>query len=256
MPPQLLSVARCRSILLVTILISTTIIGVLGGDLAFSASPAFTTIVSPSDSDVLQLVATGGSPTGDLTATCTDTTLLPLVDSGSLTKSTGSPIPIMQPTLAVSFVILTDGTFPTADSGGNLGEIFMFAGNFAPAGTAFCNGQILSIATYNVLYAIIGTTYGGDGQSTFALPDLRGRVPMHRGTLGSNTYSLGQSNALRLLRLLMMLCIVFHHCLSHTHYFPSTRLVVCCCRQVRRAVKNKLLSLRQIYRLTSIKSRQ
>jgi microcystin-dependent protein len=63
-----------------------------------------------------------------------------------------------------------------------LGEIRMFAGNFEPVGWAFCNGQLLSIAQNNALFALLGTTYGGDGQNTFALPDLQGRVPIHFGT--------------------------------------------------------------------------
>src|SRR6478672_10453706 len=62
-----------------------------------------------------------------------------------------------------------------------VGEIRMFAGNFAPAGWMFCEGQLLPISEYETLFALIGTTYGGDGQSTFALPDLRGRVPLHQG---------------------------------------------------------------------------
>lgn len=60
-----------------------------------------------------------------------------------------------------------------------IGEIRMFAGNFAPVGWMFCEGQLLSISEYETLFQLIGTTYGGDGQSTFALPDLRGRVPVH-----------------------------------------------------------------------------
>lgn len=62
-----------------------------------------------------------------------------------------------------------------------VGEIRMFGGNFAPAGWAFCNGQILPISENDTLFNLIGTTYGGDGQSTFALPDLRSRVPLHQG---------------------------------------------------------------------------
>ncbi|MFN2577810.1 MAG: phage tail protein [Pyrinomonadaceae bacterium] len=62
-----------------------------------------------------------------------------------------------------------------------VGEIRMFAGNFAPAGWMFCEGQLLPISENETLFNLIGTTYGGDGQSTFALPDLRGRVPMHFG---------------------------------------------------------------------------
>src|SRR5689334_13520637 len=62
-----------------------------------------------------------------------------------------------------------------------VGEIRMFAGNFAPAGWMFTEGQLLPISEYETLFNLIGTTYGGDGQSTFALPDLRGRLPMHFG---------------------------------------------------------------------------
>lgn len=62
-----------------------------------------------------------------------------------------------------------------------LGEIRIFAGNFAPLGWAFCNGQLLSIAQNDALFALIGTTYGGDGQQTFALPNLQSRVPVHQG---------------------------------------------------------------------------
>ncbi len=62
-----------------------------------------------------------------------------------------------------------------------VGEIRMFAGNFAPAGWMFCEGQLLPISEYETLFNLIGTTYGGDGQSTFQLPDLRGRLPMHQG---------------------------------------------------------------------------
>lgn len=62
-----------------------------------------------------------------------------------------------------------------------VGEIRMFAGNFAPVGWMTCDGQLLSIADYDVLFNLIGTTYGGDGQNTFALPNLSGRIPMHMG---------------------------------------------------------------------------
>jgi microcystin-dependent protein len=62
-----------------------------------------------------------------------------------------------------------------------VGEIRMFAGNFAPAGWMFCEGQLLPISENETLFQLIGTTYGGDGESTFALPDLRGRIPLHQG---------------------------------------------------------------------------
>jgi len=73
------------------------------------------------------------------------------------------------------------------------GEIRMFGGNFAPAGWAFCDGQLLPIAENDALFTLIGTTYGGDGQTTFGLPDLRGRLPIHAGTgPGLSTRTLGE----------------------------------------------------------------
>jgi microcystin-dependent protein len=69
----------------------------------------------------------------------------------------------------------------------------MFAGNFAPVGWLFCQGQLLPISQYDVLFNLIGTTYGGDGQNTFALPNLASRVPVHQGTGGGGSYVLGQS---------------------------------------------------------------
>jgi microcystin-dependent protein len=74
-----------------------------------------------------------------------------------------------------------------------LGEIRMFAGNFAPRTWAFCDGQLLSISSNTALFSILGTTYGGDGRATFALPDLRGRAPLQQGTgPGLSTVNLGQ----------------------------------------------------------------
>ena len=69
-----------------------------------------------------------------------------------------------------------------------IGEIRIFAGNFAPVDWALCDGSLLAISQYSTLFNLIGTTYGGNGQTTFALPDLRGRVPIHQG----NGYVLGQ----------------------------------------------------------------
>ncbi|MDO7743698.1 MAG: tail fiber protein [Pedobacter sp.] len=62
-----------------------------------------------------------------------------------------------------------------------IGEIRMFAGNFAPVGWILCDGRLLPISEYDTLFVLVGTTYGGDGQNTFALPDLRGRAPVHFG---------------------------------------------------------------------------
>ena len=81
-----------------------------------------------------------------------------------------------------------------------VGEIRMFGGNFPPSGWMFCEGQLLPISEYETLFNLIGTTYGGDGQSTFALPDLRGRAPLHQGAgfvigelLGQETVTLTTS---------------------------------------------------------------
>lgn len=74
-----------------------------------------------------------------------------------------------------------------------VGEIRMFAGNFAPAGWQFCDGSILPISEYETLFNLIGTTYGGDGQSNFAMPDLRGRLPIHQGSGAGSTYVLAET---------------------------------------------------------------
>ncbi len=80
-----------------------------------------------------------------------------------------------------------------------IGQIILFGGNYAPLNWAFCNGALLSIADHEALFAILGTTYGGDGQVTFALPDLRGRAPVHAGSgpgPGLSPYVLGQVGGL------------------------------------------------------------
>ena len=74
-----------------------------------------------------------------------------------------------------------------------VGQILMFGGNFSILGTAFCNGQLMEISQNTVLFSLIGTTYGGDGVTTFGLPDMRGRLPVHQGQLsGGGSYSMGQ----------------------------------------------------------------
>ena len=78
-----------------------------------------------------------------------------------------------------------------------IGQVMLFAGNFAPRGWAFCEGQLMAISSNAALFSILGTTYGGDGRTTFALPDLRGRVPIGPGTgPGLPTYRLGQRGGL------------------------------------------------------------
>jgi microcystin-dependent protein len=73
-----------------------------------------------------------------------------------------------------------------------VGQIMMVGFNFQPAGWFFCDGRLLPISEYDVLFNLIGTTYGGDGETTFALPDLRGRVPVHQGNNGVDTYVIGE----------------------------------------------------------------
>jgi len=78
-----------------------------------------------------------------------------------------------------------------------IGEIRIFAGNFAPYGWNFCDGTIMPISEYETLFNLIGTTYGGDGQSTFALPDLRGRLPLHFG----NGFTLAETGGVEVVTL-------------------------------------------------------
>jgi microcystin-dependent protein len=73
-----------------------------------------------------------------------------------------------------------------------IGEIRMFGGNFAPVGWAFCNGATMPISENDALFNLIGTTYGGDGQETFNLPDLQGRFPLHQGTLQGTTFVIAE----------------------------------------------------------------
>src|SRR5258705_970600 len=73
-----------------------------------------------------------------------------------------------------------------------IGEIRMFGGNFAPAGWALCQGQLMPISQNDTLFNLIGTTYGGDGQETFGIPDLQGRFPVHQGTVSGTTFQIGE----------------------------------------------------------------
>lgn len=89
----------------------------------------------------------------------------------------------MPPYIAMNYIIALQGIFPSRS--GDLpfvGEIIMFAGNYAPRGWALCHGQLLPISQYNALFAVLGTQYGGDGRTTFGLPDLRGRAPIGEGS--------------------------------------------------------------------------
>ena len=108
----------------------------------------------------------------------------------------GAPVPTVQPSLGVNYLIRTTGMCPSENGSpvGSLGEIIQFAGNFAPDGYAAANGQLLPISQNTALFSLLGTTYGGNGQTTFALPDMRSRVPIHPGQgPGLSPYSLGQN---------------------------------------------------------------
>jgi microcystin-dependent protein len=83
-----------------------------------------------------------------------------------------------------------------------VGEIRMFGGNFAPSGWALCQGQTIPISENDVLFQLIGTTYGGDGEETFNLPNLQGRVPLHMGSASSgSTYVIGQTGGVETVNL-------------------------------------------------------
>ena len=93
-----------------------------------------------------------------------------------------------------------------------VGEIRMFAGNFAPAGWMFCEGQLLPISENETLFQLIGTTYGGDGESTFALPDLQGRIPLHQG----NGFILAETGGAE------EITLTVSQMPAHTHAFIAT----------------------------------
>jgi microcystin-dependent protein len=99
-----------------------------------------------------------------------------------------------------------------------VGEIRMFAGNFAPAGWMFCEGQLLPISENETLFQLIGTTYGGDGESTFALPDLRGRIPIHQG----NEFILAQTGGVEEVTLTTQQIPIHTHALIASTNFGNT----------------------------------
>src|SRR4026209_2501627 len=96
-----------------------------------------------------------------------------------------------------------------------VGEIRMFGGNFPPSGWAFCNGALLPISENETLFVLIGTTYGGDGQETFALPDLRGRIPIHQG----NGFILAETGGVE------SVTLTINQIPAHTHPLIATTSV-------------------------------
>ena len=120
--------------------------------------------------------------------------VLPISGLAANTTETGGgqPHSIMQPYLGLNYIIAMEGAYPSVNGASgdtNIGEISLFAGSFAPSGWAFAHGQILTVSDNQALHSILGDTYGGDGISTFALPDLRGRIPLG---VGEGAVSLGE----------------------------------------------------------------
>ncbi|MBP6409479.1 MAG: phage tail protein [Pseudarcicella sp.] len=108
---------------------------------------------------------------------------------------------------------------------GTIGEIRMFAGNFAPKTWSFCSGQIVSIAQNTALFSILGTTYGGNGTTTFALPDFRGRVPVGVGQgAGLSYYALGQMSGVENVTLLQSNLPAHTHLMTGTSAGPTQSL--------------------------------
>jgi microcystin-dependent protein len=104
-----------------------------------------------------------------------------------------------------------------------VGEIRMFAGNFAPAGWMFCEGQLLPISENETLFQLLGTTYGGDGQSTFALPDLRGRIPLHQG----NGFTLAETGGVETVTLTVSQIPAHSHPLLASNAIATQQNVTC-----------------------------
>jgi microcystin-dependent protein len=157
--------------------------------------------------DLRGCVAVGADGTHPLGSTFgqAETTL----SQANLPQPTGSDTPVQndQPSLALNYIIATNGAFSTQDAGGftssepTIGQVSLFAGNFAPSGWALCQGQVLPITTNTALFSILGTQYGGNGTSNFALPNLEGRTVEGTGsgliagqTGGSDTITLTSTN--------------------------------------------------------------
>ena len=103
-----------------------------------------------------------------------------------------------------------------------VGEIRMFGGNFAPAGWMTCDGQLLPISEYETLFNLIGTTYGGDGTSTFELPNLQGCLPLHQGTgPGGVTFTIGQTAGSETVTLTTQMIPTHNHPLNATDSGPQ-----------------------------------
>lgn len=110
----------------------------------------------------------------------------------------GVPFSNLQPSLGLRYLVATNGIFPTEGGGATdlvqLGQVALFAGDLTPGGWAEADGRLLTISENTALFAVLGTTYGGDGQETFALPDLRGRTIVGAGSSERGTFVLGEAD--------------------------------------------------------------
>jgi len=159
----------------------------------------------------------------------------------------GQPHENVQPSLALNYIIALTGIYPSRtltlddpdleETGGLdpfIGEISLFAGNFAPQGWAFCDGQLLAISQHDALFSLLGTTYGGDGRTTFGLPDLRGRTPIHPGTgLGLTNVRLGEMIGVEDVTLTVA------NLPSHVHEIPEPTTTALCLFALAGAVLRK-----------------
>ena len=140
-------------------------------------------------------ILVGGTPAADDLATFDGTNWVArnIVVTCGLAGG-GQPINNVQPFLVINFCIAMEGIFPSRNGTDTyIGEIMLNGYNFAPRGYASCDGQLIPISQNTALFSLLGTTFGGNGQTTFALPDLRGRVPIHQGQgPGLSSYVLGE----------------------------------------------------------------
>lgn len=127
------------------------------------------------------------------------------------------PLSVRNPYLGMNYIIATQGIFPSRDgSEPFIAEVTLFGGNFAPRGYRFCDGSLLSIAQNTALFSLLGTSFGGDGRTTFALPDLRGRVPVQQGQgPGLSPVVLGETGGVEQQNILL------NNLPTHTHSIPG-----------------------------------
>ena len=161
---------------------------------------------------VVEIAATPSFPAANSLITSDGTNW---VSKSIVLGSTGSNLPVdnMQPYLAMNYCIALTGIFPSPSGTDRfLGEVELFGFQFAPNGWALCNGQLLSISSNQALFSLLGTTYGGNGSTTFALPDLRGRVPLNQGQgPGLSNRTMGETSGNQLFT------ISVNNLPAHTH---------------------------------------